>query len=181
MSESKRIELSSPEGLYPRLALFYAQLEDVRNSLKNYANDWTREQLEQEPVPGFFSPAALLAHCAETEAWWIQMVIEGKCVMGGPQRLSRGWCKPFEEEEGGEPVAKGQPLKTYLFLLDRMRRHTCEVLKGMGAEDLDRSFPFTDQDGQDFSFSLEWVLHHLVEHEAHHRGQFALLKRLLSP
>ena len=28
-------------------------------------------------------------------------------------------------------------------------------------------------------FTIEWILYHLIEHEAHHKGQIALMKRLL--
>ncbi len=180
MSETQRIELAIPDGLHPRLALLYAQLEDVRNNLKGYARDWTRKQLEQEPIEGFPSPGGVLVHIAEAEAWWVQVVLQEAGDPDDPQSLPAGWCKPFEEEDN-EPVARDQAPETYLFLLDRIRRQTHELLAQLGPDDFDRAFHYSGKDGKEYSFGLEWVLHHLVEHEAHHRGQFALMKRLLSP
>jgi len=28
-------------------------------------------------------------------------------------------------------------------------------------------------------YTIRWILHHLIDHEAHHRGQIAVMKRLL--
>lgn len=178
MSKTKELRLQLSEELHPRIALIFAQLEGVRADLKKLIDKLDAARLDEEPVDGFFSPAGLLAHIAETEAWWIQVVIQDTGDPAQPQRLRRGWCEPFNEEEGGEPVLGKHPLAEYLGLLDRMRAQTFEFLETQGAADLSRVFHYHARDETEFSFDLEWILQHLVEHEAHHRGQLVLLKRL---
>ena len=181
MAETQKVTLTLSDRLHPRVALLHAQLEAVRADLKALAGQLEPAALDQAPVPGFFSPAGLLGHIAEVESWWMQVVIEGQGDAGDPRRLSRGWCAPFAEEEGGEPVVGKRPLADYLALLDRVRAHSFEHLVTVGAQDLSRDYPYQSTSGPSYEFSLEWVLQHLVEHEAHHRGQLALMKRLLAP
>jgi uncharacterized damage-inducible protein DinB len=43
---------------------------------------------------------------------------------------------------------------------------------------LDRTFSFERRDTTE-ERSLRWILHHLIDHEAQHKGQILMLKRLL--
>jgi uncharacterized damage-inducible protein DinB len=176
MPENIKLELSV--DLHPRLALLLAQMDDVRRNLKKQADGVGREALESRPVAEFLTPGCLLAHIAEAEAWWVGVVLRNAGDPEKPQQLPSGWCKPFAENDDGEPIAEGQAPEAYIALLDAVRADTRSALARLSAEDLARDFDYRGRDGKDYVFSLEWVLHHLVEHEAHHRGQFALLKRL---
>jgi uncharacterized damage-inducible protein DinB len=178
VAEAERIALPETGELHPRIALLFSQMQDIQADLKKYAAGWSQEDLEREIVPGFMTPGRLLAHVAEAETWWVQVLLAGRGAGEDGHHSPPGWCAPFAEDADGDAVAEGQPLETYFELLDRVRRETHAVLKGMDAEDLSRDFPFTSREGKPYAFSLEWVLHHLCEHEAHHRGQLALMKRM---
>ncbi len=173
------MKLTGPDGLHPRLALFYAQMEDVRRNLTKLADGLDQAALESRPVKGFMSAGILLSHIAEAEAWWIRVILQGKPDADNPRRLPKGWCAPFAEIEAGDPIAEGQPLEAYLALLEEVRAHTLSALAELKTEVLDRRFEYHGLDGKNYEFTAEWILHHLVEHEAHHRGQLALLKRML--
>ena len=34
--------------------------------------------------------------------------------------------------------------------------------------------------GQESEYNLRWILHHLIDHEAQHKGQILMLKRLMA-
>ncbi|MBC8425611.1 DUF664 domain-containing protein [bacterium] len=178
MSDMREIRLNPDPDLHPRLALLLAQMEDVRGDLKTQAERWEDEELDLAVVPGFLSPGELLLHIAEAEAWWLRIVLAGQGE-GDPPRLSAEALIPFLQDEEGEPEAGERPLVDYLAVLDDTRAWTRDHLAGLEAADLAKEFPFTDRKGQDYRFSMAWILHHLVEHEAHHRGQLALMRRLL--
>ncbi len=175
MSEAKRIDLDREPDLHPRLALLLAQMDELRADLKTYAERWSDEDLDVTLVPGFLNPGALLLHIAEAEHWWLRVVLadQGEAGQLPPESLF-----PFHVDEKGDAVAGERPLTEYLSVLDDTRVWTRDFLAGLSAEDLTRDFPFTSQEGESFIFSVEWVLYHLVEHEAHHRGQLALMYRL---
>jgi uncharacterized damage-inducible protein DinB len=167
MSKTKRIELLTPGGIHPRLAVLFAQLEDVREEFKKMAVNMPMEKLDSAPVDGFMRAGQLLAHCAGAEEWWVKRLLQG----------DESWIQDPETEE--VMGAGGKSLEEILAYMDEVRAHTRRALDAMGEDDLSREFPWDDEDGTRYLFSVEWVLHHLVEHEAHHRGQFALLKRMM--
>jgi uncharacterized damage-inducible protein DinB len=175
MSEAKRIDLTLDPELHPRLALLMAQMDEVRADLKTYAERWADEDLDEILIPGMMSPGGLLLHIAEAEHWWLRVAL---ACQGEEGKLPPESLFPFHVDENGDAVAGERPLTEYLGVLDDTRTWTRDFLRGLDAEDLSRDFPFSSQEGEDYVFSVEWVLYHLVEHEAHHRGQLALMHRL---
>ena len=52
------------------------------------------------------------------------------------------------------------------------------VLAEFKDSDLERIFSI-ERGGEAHERSLRWILHHLIDHEAQHKGQILMLKRLL--
>ncbi len=167
MSNEKRVELLEPGGIHPRLALLFSQMEDLRADFKKKAAGLTVDDLDRKPLEDFMSSGHLLAHCAGAEEWWMKRLLQG----------DESWIQDPETEEvmGGG----GKSLEEIFAYMDDVRAHTHRALESMGEDELSREFPWDDEDGTRYLFSVEWVLYHLVEHEAHHRGQFMLLKRMM--
>ena len=178
MSDPKRIDLPLDPELHPRIALQFAQMEDVRADLKTIAERWEDFELDEPVVPGFMNPGALLLHIAEAEHWWVRVVLAGQGEGEDDTSLPEDALSPFAIDEEGNAVAGERPMSDYLAVLDVTRTWTRDFLMGIDAEDLGRDIPMTSSEGESYIFTLEWVLHHLVEHEAHHRGQLALMRRL---
>ena len=64
--------------------------------------------------------------------------------------------------------------------LDLVRDITRKALSGVSDGDLETVRTWKDsRDGVGHQFSVRWVLNHVLEHEAHHRGQILLLKAAL--
>jgi uncharacterized damage-inducible protein DinB len=59
-----------------------------------------------------------------------------------------------------------------------MRNQTREVLSSRSDDDLERITPF-ERGGEKYEYTLRWMLHHLIDHEAQHKGQILMLKRLM--
>jgi uncharacterized damage-inducible protein DinB len=52
------------------------------------------------------------------------------------------------------------------------------ALSALKDAELDRVYRM-ERGGEVFEANLRWVLHHLADHEAQHKGQISMLKRLL--
>ena len=63
--------------------------------------------------------------------------------------------------------------------IDQISDWSLEVLAKLQDHDLGRLFGYENREGERIEKSLRWILHHLIDHEAQHKGQILMLKRLL--
>ena len=79
---------------------------------------------------------------------------------------------PDVRDAGGRLVAVGGlPLDAHLRRLDATRAVLIDRLRPMDAADLRRPRRL-----ERYDVTPEWVLHHLLQHEAEHRGQIARIR-----
>ena len=170
---TKSLSIRPITGFAPRIGSYLAQLEDVRERTKRYAEGLSSSQLTWFPNPRVESIGTLLLHIAAVETSWIQEDIVRK-PMGEEWKI--GFPIRF-----GIPQISGEPLEFFLEKLDSSRTMTRQVLAELTDADLDRSITSLDDERSADAqrYTIEWILYHLVEHEAHHKGQIAVMKRLL--
>jgi len=172
--ESRLITIEPVEGFAPAIGRSLALLEDVRLRLKLYINGLTTDQLSWHPQPNVESIGTLLLHLAAIEHSYIQEDILRK-------PMGEEWKIAFPIRFG-IPQVSGEPLAFYEHKLDEVRAATRAVLADLTDRDLQRVVePLDpgDPDADPVEYSIEWILYHLAEHEAHHKGQIAVMKRLL--
>lgn len=158
-------------GFAPRIGLYVAQMDDVRRRTKAYVKDLTQEQLAWHPQPNVESIGTLLLHIAAVERSWIGEDIEHR-PMGEEWKI--GFPIRF-----GIPQISGKPLAYYFEQLNAIRAETHAALARLTDDDLQQAITPLDSGDSTEQYSIEWILYHLVEHEAHHKGQIAVMKRLL--
>ena len=165
--------IAAVPGFVPKVGQFVAQLEDVRRQLKKYVEGLTPEQLSWFPNPKVESIGTLLLHIAAVECSWI-----GEDIMRRP--MADDWKIAFPIRFG-IPQITGQPLDFYLKTLDAVREQTKKDLATLHEDDLPRLITPLDpgDPSSTMKFTTEWILYHVIEHEAHHKGQIAVTKRLL--
>ena len=173
MALSPEVLLPS-EGLPNGLGLCFAALEEVRAPLREAVEGMTDDAIARRAVPGAHAIAALLLHIGEAEWWWMRCVISGH-VMNAEDERASFWDVL---EDKGDFARHGYTARYCLDVIDSIRQQTRDVLASFGDEDLDRIF-FHQRERGDIHISLRRVLHHLADHEAQHKGQILMLKRLL--
>jgi uncharacterized damage-inducible protein DinB len=77
------------------------------------------------------------------------------------------------------PQVQGEPIEFFFTKLDAVRDETRLALGRLTDADLSREIQGLGSPPDADRFTIEWILYHLVEQKAHHRGQIALLKRLM--
>ena len=157
-----------------RLGVWVHVLEDVRRRTKRDIEGLTAEQLAWHPNPKVESIGTLLLHIAAIEFSYIQ-----EDILRRP--MGEEWKIAFPIRFD-MPQVSGEPLEYFVGKLDEVRAQTLEVLGGLSDADLGRMIePLEpgDPEAPPVEYSIEWILYHVAEHEGHHKGQIALLKRLL--
>jgi DinB superfamily len=173
MPERRRLVLT-PIGDDPEVGRWLAALEDGRaDTLKELAGV-SAEMVDWYPTAPLNSIGSLLYHIALIEAAW---VAEEILEVGEPDELAALLPWSDRESEGGVGNQRhlsridGLPLEQHIGRLAAIRRWVLEQLKPMTNDDFHRVRSFDDYDA-----APDWVLHHILQHEAEHRSHIAWLR-----
>jgi uncharacterized damage-inducible protein DinB len=173
MSEKPRV-LTAPAGFSPGIGFYLAGMEEVRGQLMDAVIGMSSDDIGRAAVAGAHSIGALILHIGESEWWWMQCIVSGH-KLTAEDRSALFWdiLKSPESFEG-----KGYSAKFCLDEAAKIRRQTRDILATFTDQDLERVFN-SERRGKTYEHTLRWILHHLIDHEAQHKGQIFMLKRLL--
>jgi uncharacterized damage-inducible protein DinB len=158
------------------------QMDEQRKLVLDAVKGMTPADLEWQPAPGMNTIGMILAHIAVAENHMVAIGIEGHAASDTAREIG------LTAEEEGMPLAPGAPpspalvgkdLVFYEDVLNRARAYTHTVFKKLQDSDLERIIVRLRPDGTRREFDVGWMLYHLLEHEAGHRGQIQVLKHLL--
>lgn len=160
-------------GLSREIGFLIAGLQEVRAQTIAVVADMKPDELSRRILPGFHQIGGLVLHLAETEFWWIQSVFAGR-------EATEEERKRFHLEDTTETdfTLKRYDSNDCIRILNMAHRLSIKTLSGVRDEDLEVMYAFP-RSGPRFESSLRWILHHLIDHEANHKGQIAMIKRLL--
>jgi len=154
----------------PLVARYLTMLTDCRSltlesikSVRGDTLDWRRDDVDS-------NISDLLYHIALVEADWLFVDVLGKRI---PQDLS-GYLSYEDRDPSGRLIHIGtEDLEDSLSRLERVRAALNQTFAAMDLAEFRRL-----RKSERREVNPEWVLHHLLQHEAEHRGQINLLKRL---
>lgn len=166
--EAKRvITLDREDGLSPRVALLYSMMEKVRGRLFSRIESLSDVDIDYSPHGRSIETiGTLLFHIAAVEWSWIFEDI------GRKEMDYEKWKQAFPLREDIDQLT-GQRVEFYFDRLNEVRQEVLEWLRGIDDEELDRLIDLGHAE-----VSIEWVLFHLIEHEAMHIGQISVLSRM---
>ena len=174
--------LKAPTGYRSEtIGRFLWQMDAQRRALTEQTRGLSVEELGWQPAPGMNTIGMLLAHIAYAENHLTQVGLEAK-----PTSDTRAVIGIGEEEEGmplaadapPPPALAGRDLAAFDSMLGLAREYTRRVAMNLTEGDLEREISRRRADGNERVFNVGWVFYHLLEHEAGHRGQIALLRHL---
>jgi len=166
--------LTPVEGVPTQIGFYLAGMEEVRDQLRTAVEGLSNEQAHAKLRSDAHSIVQLILHCGEAEWWWIQCVVKGGDV-DDELKATAFWDVLDEGNEPSAAMSAASSIKE----IDRISVMTRELLAGFSDEDLDRFF-VKELPNRKIDKSLRWILHHLIDHEAQHKGQILMLKRMLS-
>ncbi len=156
-----------PAGYPPEIARWLWVFADTRRRTLEVLDGVDASRID-EPGPGGNSIATILAHVAVIETDWLYVEILGEDY---PADLLEHLPPEVRDEQGHLLATPGLPLSRYLDGLAAVRAKLVERVGALSPEDLYRvrSLP-------QYDVNPEWVLNHLVQHEAEHRAEISLIR-----
>ena len=173
-NNTQRRVLIPAAGVPREIGLCLSGMDEVREQLNAAVSGMSNADIGRCAVDGAHSVGALILHIGEAEWWWMQCVVSRHSLTDEDSRT------PFWDVlKDPDRVAKnGYSAEFCLRQVAVIRAQTRDLLATFVDDDLDRVFTF-ERDGNTYDLSLRWILHHLIDHEAQHKGQILMLKRLL--
>jgi len=154
--------LDPVDGFEPQVGRFVAMLQDTRSRLLRDLEDLTDGELDRVLPWAPNSVGTLLYHVAAIELdWTFADILESDDFPDGAE----DWFPVDVREDDGRLSPVVEPLEQHMERLDWVRQHLLVTLKGLSDVDLDRTV------NPENPSSVGWILQHLMQHEAEHRGQ----------
>lgn len=153
----------------PEVGRWLAAMEDARRDTLRELEAVTPEMIDWRPGLPPNSIGSLLYHIALVEAsWLLDDIFEGEV---GPAWLPGLLPVDSRDRDGRLSDVAGEPLATHVERLATIRAYFLERLRPMTNADfhLIRRLP-------DYDAAPDWILHHLLQHEAEHRAHIAWLR-----
>lgn len=141
------------------LEQLFFNYSDVRREMVDGIKNLTHEQLHWKPDGYQNSIASLLVHIAEAEYWWIYCVAQDH--------------QDEHEEDFGQDK---QTLPEILALLEEWHEKTTSFMRTFTVDQFEKVSYYLHWRKADVT--LGWLLWHVVEHQARHRGQIFMMMRM---
>lgn len=170
MRADKRKTLIVEYGLSPdpTIASLLWMMEDSRSMLLETVEGLDLATLDWESAVGGNSVGSLLYHIAGVEMDWLYAeVLEQE----PPTEIIALFPSDMREDDGHLARWRGEDLSMLQHRLSEVRQKLLATYASMTPEDFRRARSLDDYD-----VTPEWVLHHLLQDEAVHRGEIGMIK-----
>jgi uncharacterized damage-inducible protein DinB len=174
MNITKHI-LEPTGGVDREIGFYLAGLEEVRAQTIAIISDLTQDELSKRAVAGAHQIGGLALHLGECEYWWIQCAAAGREMTDEDVKFAH-----LHDTTETDFALKNYTAGDCIKFLDGVHRRSVETLANFTGGDMDRIFNFVHHPNPSAG-TLRWILNRLIDHEANHKGQMAMLKRLMRP
>ncbi len=168
--DRRRLTVEALDGYVPEIARALWRMEDARRRTLRALEGISEEALDwSPPYDAANSIGTLLYHLAAVEAdWLLNEMLE---VEQWPDEITALFPHDVRDDEGALVPVTGVPLAAHVDRLGAVRRFLLGGLQGTTEQDFRRP-----RELEAYDVTPEWVLHHLMQHEAEHRGQIGELR-----
>lgn len=171
MNEIKQNYITPLEGYDPYIGKLLWMMQDTRRRTLSTLEGLSDKIINWIPPRGSNSIGTLLYHLSAIEISWLYEDILGG--EGFSTELSEKMNYSVREDDGRLTPVTIEPLSAHINRLQFCRNIFLSKLSGMTAEEFLRR-----REVDDYETTPEWVIHHLMQHEAEHRGQIGEIRQM---
>jgi uncharacterized damage-inducible protein DinB len=152
----------------PEIGRWLWALQDTRKRTMRQLAGITQAIIDWLPADNESSIGTILYHIASIEADWLYVEVLEQPF---PQEVEALFTYPIRDEEGHLTQVKAISLEQHLKRLETVRSLLLNVYQTMELREFRRTRSL-----ENYDVTPEWVLHHLMQHEAEHRSQIGSLR-----
>lgn len=157
------------EGYTPQIGVLVAMLGDLKSRITNNVQKLSQEETDFLMDEDANRMGAIILHLAATEKYYQVYTFENREFT---KEETKQWMPALELGKPARKEFKGKPIDYYLKIWDDVRKKNLELLKTKDDEWLNSLT-------EDKSMNNHWAWYHVMEHQANHMGQIALIKKRL--
>lgn len=159
----------------PQVSLLIWMLEDVRRVTLEGVNHLTKEQLFTPPIEGEYSIGAYLMHLCEADLGWLETISGTKQADDIKKRsYYNAWFDVPKKDYN--PPAQPPVVNEYFEVLKITRKLFLDFVSSIKDSELEEVIVIKRGD-KERKYIKKWIIYHILEHEAHTRGQMFMLIR----
>jgi uncharacterized damage-inducible protein DinB len=168
--ERRNLVMTLEPDCAPEIAPWLWAMEDARRRTLSHLEGITEQLLDWTPPAGQNAIGTLLHHIAAIELDWLYAeVIEQEF----PPEIEPLFALDVRDDTGRLSPCPGRTLAEHMIRFDEVRARLLATFRAMSPAEFRRVRALRDYD-----VTPEWVLHHLLQHEAEHRGEIMLVRAL---
>jgi len=152
-------------------------LNDIRRVTLKGVSGLTKEQLFAEPIKGEYPIGAYLMHLGECDLGWLKTLSGIEQPEDLKKRVYYSAWFDVPESDYNPPKEPLEP-EVYTNAITEARKRLLNYIDSIEDENLDEKIKIKRSSTLEAEVTRKWIIYHLIEHEAHTRGQMFLLIRL---
>ncbi len=172
MNEMEQRIITPLPASHPELGRWLWALEDTRARTKAALLGMGQAELDWMGPGVENAIGSLLYHLALIEFDYLYADILGEDYPVGAEMLLPF---PDRDRDGNLSVVQGVSLEDHLARLDEVRRQLIQRVSALSPEQMETARTLPEWN---YAISPAWTLHHLMQHEAEHRGEIAAIRAL---
>ena len=165
---AQKAVIEIPDGYSDDIGQMVSMLDDLKGRVERNVVSLSQEGTDFLLDENANSPGAIIYHLAATEAYYQVYTFEKR---GFNAEEAKKWNTALNLGDKARQEFKGKPMSYYLEIYNEVRVKTKELLKTKD----DKWFAKKNK-----NMSNHWAWFHVMEHQANHMGQLALItKRII--
>ena len=159
------------DGYTPQMGALVSMMDDLKGRVTSIVKDLDQEGTDFLLDDDANRIGALIFHLAATEKYYQEATFYDATM--DTVEFAEWWTALRLGDEAREEFV-GKPISFYLEKWDEARAKTKEVLK---TKDDQWLLEPRDAWGDDIEYNYYWAWYHVMEHQANHMGQMALITK----
>ncbi|MEQ8878985.1 MAG: DUF664 domain-containing protein [Cyclobacteriaceae bacterium] len=167
------LSINPAEGYTPQIGVLISMLDELKGRVTSQVQQMNQEETDYLMDDKANRFGALILHLAATERYYQQNTFHDIKLN---EEDESEWSIAFELGDKAREVLKDKPISYYLEKWDEVRNETKRVLKTKDDQWLLQTKNFSPE----YQYNHYWAWYHVMEHQANHMGQIALMKKRLN-